>query len=269
MAKAGKRKRPTKGAKATKPKKRAPEKRKKSRGGSESRSQRGSVPVRRGTKPSTDRRARSSAKPLTPAQKAAATRKANAAKKEAARQRKSERQRQRRREQREAEKIAIESSGGYRDERDELIEIMESMTPEGFALTITEPEVAADTLRSPWTVVGKFDPLGNIGYAELHSVFLAWRDNLLLEGRIHPQRVSQIRISYRGEDGSGDSAVSHVGPWELTVSEMAGELNPRNPESLSARYKNTVVLWFYVYFSADIIRTSHWFPHYQRDASDE
>lgn len=257
--KAGKRSRSTKSAKATKPKSK-PAKRKKSRGAST-----GTPKVKRAKAPSS--RARSHRR-LTPQQKAARTRKANAAKKAARTAHKSEVQRRRRREQREAARIANEQTSREIDERILLLDILESMTPPGFSMTATEPETASDTLRSPWTVVGRFDPLPQIGYADLHAVFQAWRDDLILEAKIHPQRISQIRIAYRGEDGSGDSAVSHVGPWELAVSEMAGELNPRNPESLSARYKNTVVLWFYVYFSNDVIKTSSWFPHYQRDESE-
>jgi hypothetical protein len=186
-------------------------------------------------------------------------------KKDAQRKRKSERQRQRRAEQREASRIAARRP---RDEREIAIEWLEYMTPPGFALDVVEAELAA---RTPWLVVGKFTPNDAISYAELAAVFQAWRDDLALESELHPQRVASIRIVYIDPNdlrGSGDSVVSHSGPWELVISESAHELDPENPDSLAARYSQTAVPYFYVYFAGEILKSSAWIPHYQRDARD-
>lgn len=178
---------------------------------------------------------------------------------------KAERQRQRRAEQREAAELAARHERAGGDERDVAIEWLEYMTPPGWSLDLVEPEVAA---RIPWVAVGKFYPSRDIGYAELHAIFVGWRNDVLLETRINPQRISQIRIAYADPNetrGSGDSIVSHTGPWELVVSEAATEMNPQNPDSLAARYKHTGVPYFYVYFARQIARSSSWLPSYQRD----
>lgn len=205
-----------------------------------------------------------SAKQLTPAQKAAATRKAKAAKAAERKLRRTERQRERRREQREAEQTARRETSRERDERDQLVELLEAATPVGFSLEIVEAEVAA---RTPWTVVGKFYPTDEVTYAELGDVFRSWANDLLLEADINPQRIASIRVVYndpKDRRGSSDSVVSHTGPWELVVSEMAAEMDPENPDSLAARYAETLVPYFYVYLSSSLARSSSWIPHYQR-----
>jgi hypothetical protein len=269
MAKAGKRLRSTKAGKATKPKSKPAKaksktKSKKSRAGSESRSQRSA-----GTKPTTKRQARSRAKPLTPQQRAAVTRKLNAAKKAAQRASKSERQRQRRTEQREAERLAAAELSKIPDERDEAIGWLEHMTPSGFALDLTEAEIAADT-RGPWLVVGKFQPMGHVTYADLWESVRDWRDDLILETTVNPNRISCIRITYEDPNdkrGSSDSVVSQFGTWDLVVSDMTAELDPNKDDSLSVRYANTRVVAVYVYFAAAIAKSPHWYPHYQREAA--
>jgi len=261
MKKRAKRSKPTK-AKATKPKS-APAKSKKSRAGSR-RQAPGSV------KPGSGKtKSRSRAKPLTPAQKAAATRKANAAKKAAQRERKSATQRRRRAEQREADRIAQLETTRERDERDEAIGWLERMTPGGYSLDLTEAEIAADT-RGPWLVVGKFQPQSDTLYRDLWEVIRDWRDDLLLETAINPDRISCIRIVYEDPSdkrGAGDSIVSHFGTWDLTVSDMEKELNPNSDDSLSVRYADTRVRTVYVYFAATVARSAIWHPHYQRDAA--
>lgn len=263
---ARKKKRPTKSAKSTKAKKSEQTKRKQASGGST-----GSRSTKAPTKGARRRSAGSSAGKLTPQQKAAATRKAKAAAAEAKRARKSERQRQRRAEQRDAELRAREELTRETDERDEAIGWLEAMTPEGFSLEMVEAEVAAANY-TPWLAVGKFSPNGRAGYADLFDVFIAWANDIALETAINPQRISSIRIVYQDpsdQRGSGDSVVSHSGPWELVVSEMAGEVNPALPDSLASRYADSIVPHFYVYFAGQVARGAHWFPHYQRDASDE
>jgi hypothetical protein len=262
--KAGKRSGATKRAKPTKAKS-TPAKRKKSGGSPSAKPKRGTSTLATGF--NSQGRKRGSSKPLTAAQKAAVTRKANAAKKAAARAKKSERQRQRRAEQREANRIAHEEANRERDERDEAIGWLEHMTPGGWSLDFTEAEIAADR-RGPWLVVGKFQPIGNTLYRDLWEVVRDWRDDLVLDSAINPNRIACIRIVYEDPSdkrGSGDSVVSHFGVWDLVVSDMTKELDPNDDDSLAARYADTRVRTVYVYFASTVARSAHWYPHYQRD----
>lgn len=146
------------------------------------------------------------------------------------------------------------------DERQLLIDVLEEMRDVGAGVTplsldITEAEVGA---RIPWLVVGRFDCVGLPSYAELGEVFEVWRDDLVLEAKIHPQRLSQIRIVYsdpNAKRGESDSIIAHMGPWESVISETAHEIgtgdpgDPAQEDSLSMRYRETKVPTFYVYFS--------------------
>lgn len=145
---------------------------------------------------------------------------------------------------------------GNVDEREVLSDVLGDMrdsSPIELDLFITESEIGA---RIPWAVVGRFAlRRSDLGYQALHAVFSAWRDDLLLEARIHPQRLSQIRIVYSdpsSKRGDGDSIVSTTGPWEAVVSEQAHEVDPSDEDSLATRYKDTVVPHFYVYLSSQL-----------------
>ncbi len=129
------------------------------------------------------------------------------------------------------------------------------------SLTLTEPEAGASM---PWLIVGRFDPLEEIGYEDLADALEVVRDDLVLEAQIHPQRMSQIRIVYadpRAKGGEGDSIVSKSGAWEFVVSDLIGELvggggnhDEADPDSLAGRYSETTVPVFYVYFSAQVVQ---------------
>lgn len=145
------------------------------------------------------------------------------------------------------------------DERTLFIDILDDMRNIGSAhvplsLEITEAEPGA---RIPWLVVGRFDPIEDCTYGELDAVFRAWELDIPLEAKIHPQRLSQIRIIYSDPNriskrGEGDFIVSHTGPWEAVISEIALELSPDDEDSLANRYEHTVVPQFYVYFSGHL-----------------
>jgi hypothetical protein len=140
------------------------------------------------------------------------------------------------------------------DERQLLIDALREMRNNGagiipLSLELTEAEIGA---RVAWLVVGRFDCVGEPTYAELDAVFQSWRDDLLLEAQIHPQRLSQIRIVYEDPNskrGESSSVVSHMGPWEAVISEISFELDPEEEDSLANRYDQTTVPAFYVYFS--------------------
>jgi hypothetical protein len=209
---------------------------------------------------------RRSASKLTPQQKAAATRKRNAAELEAKKAKRREAARRRREElesikltelERKRARRSVRKGRREADERQLLIDVLEEMRNIAagvmpMSLEITEAEVGA---RIPWLVVGRFDPLEDVGYGEIDEVFRTWETDLLLEARIHPQRLSQIRIIYsdpNAKRGEGDSIVSHTGAWESVISEIAAELDPSDEDSLASRYENTTVPNFYVYFSGQL-----------------
>lgn len=125
------------------------------------------------------------------------------------------------------------------------------------SLDITHAEAGATT---PWLVVGRFDAQDGIGYVELAEALSLVRGDLLLETRIDPRRLSQIRVVYhdpRGHQYEGDSIVSKTGAWEFVVSDLIGELvgtgAADDEDALSVRYAETSVPTFYVYFSSALV----------------
>ncbi len=114
-----------------------------------------------------------------------------------------------------------------------------------------------ENMRTPWLVVGRFDPQEPIGYVELaHALHLVQRD-LTLEAAINPQRLSQIRIVYADPDsrrGEGDSVVSKIGAWEFILSDVVTEIagsGTEDAEALAVRYQETRIPKFYLYFSTN------------------
>ena len=125
------------------------------------------------------------------------------------------------------------------------------------SLEVTEPEVGA---RAPWLVVGRFDAMEEIDYAQLALAFEELLADDLLVAQIHPERLSQIRVVYSDPNairGEGDSIVSKIGGWEFILGDIVNELVGGGPEdegALAVRYEETTVPSFYVYFSSEIIR---------------
>ena len=114
-----------------------------------------------------------------------------------------------------------------------------------------------ENMRTPWLVVGRFDPQEPIGYVELaHALHLVQRD-LTLEVAINPQRLSQIRIVYADPNsrrGEGDSVVSKIGAWEFILSDVVTEImgsGTEDAEALAVRYQETRIPKFYLYFSTN------------------
>lgn len=126
------------------------------------------------------------------------------------------------------------------------------------SLELTSPEAGSHT---PWLAVGRYDPQESIGYEDLARAFDFVAGDLMLEAAIHPQRLSQIRIVYadpRAKRGEGDSIVSQTGAWEFVISDLVGELvggdlDSPDEGSLAARYDETSIPTFYVYFSSELI----------------
>lgn len=184
---------------------------------------------------------------------------------DARRKKRTKQQRKRRREQRRQREI-----GEYALAKEWLESISERMA-EVFEneLIVTEPgggvadltgEAAELEDRTSWLIVGRFDPAGPISYAELAMGFQLVADDLILETRINGQRLSQIRVVFHDPNETrheGDSVISKIGAWEYVTSDLVGELvgsNLENPDegSLAARYKETNVSSFYIFFSSEI-----------------
>jgi hypothetical protein len=124
------------------------------------------------------------------------------------------------------------------------------------SLDLTSPEAGA---RTPWIVVGRYEPQAAIGYRELATALADVASDLGLETDINPQRLSQIRIVYsdpRARRGEGDSIVSKIGAWEYIIADLVAEIvgsGPDDEDSLAVRYQETSVPKFYVYFSSTIV----------------
>ncbi len=206
------------------------------------------------------RRARARRAEVAAAKAALQKKRARAAKK-AARTRKRRREELESIELGEAERRAEDRAASARraegDEHQLLVDVLHEMREVAarivaMSLDITEAEVGA---RIPWIVVGRFTPAEDCYYSDLAEILATWRDDLVLEAKIHPQRLSMIRIVYadpNAKRGESDSIVSSMGPWEAVISEIAHELDPSDEDSLAARYKETMVPSFYVYFSTSL-----------------
>ncbi len=116
---------------------------------------------------------------------------------------------------------------------------------------------AKQAARTPWLIVGRFDPQEVIGYATLAQGLVVVYNDLLLEASINPQRLSQIRVVFhdvKSGRAEGDSVISKIGAWEFILSDLIHELIGSDPdapdeESLAFRYKETAVPSFYIFFS--------------------
>jgi hypothetical protein len=115
-----------------------------------------------------------------------------------------------------------------------------------------------ENMRTPWLVVGRFDPRASIGYAELAQALSLVQGDLILETMINPQRLSQIRVVYADPNarrGEGDSVVSKIGAWEFILSDVVGEMmgsGADDSDALAVRYKETRIPKFYLYFSTNV-----------------
>jgi len=127
---------------------------------------------------------------------------------------------------------------------------------------------AAQERRTPWLIVGRFDPRQELDYATLAHGLYAVKNDLLIEAAVHPQRLSQIRVVFHDPNskrGESDSVLSKIGPWEFVISDLVGELvgeswESPTEDSLAARYDQTTVPMFYVFFAAEIVKAKVTIP---------
>jgi hypothetical protein len=126
-------------------------------------------------------------------------------------------------------------------------------------------QLADDT---KWLVVGRFDPAVEISYEDLARGIQAVANDVILETRINSQRLAQIRVVFHDPKSGrqeSDSVVSKIGAWEYILSDLVGELvgsNLEHPDddSLAARYDETIVPKFYIFFSTEILAYKTAFP---------
>ncbi len=124
------------------------------------------------------------------------------------------------------------------------------------SLELTSAEAGS---RTPWIIVGRYEPQEPIGYRELAQALVNVANDLGIETDINPQRLSQIRIVYsdpRAHRGEGDSIVSKIGAWEYIIADLVSEIvgsGPDDEDSLAVRYQETSVPKFYIYFSSTIV----------------
>jgi len=188
---------------------------------------------------------------------------------EALRQEKLEARRRRDRERREQRKRKIIGGGGRgRSERELAEGWLEEIREHAAHVVPTSLEVlpeggtggagGGDAGASPWLVIGRFDFHEAIGYRTLGEIFESIAEDYLLEAKIHPERLSQIRIIFNDPNakrGEGDSIVSKIAGWQFALGDLIGEILGGGPEdegALAVRYDETGIETFYVYFSQTI-----------------
>lgn len=138
------------------------------------------------------------------------------------------------------------------------------------SLDIVPPHQDGPTI---WMSCGRFDLLEPVDYATLGAIFQSISDDYLLEARIHPDRLSQIRIIYSDPDskrGEGDSIVSKIAGWSFALGDIIGEIlggGSSDEGSLAVRYDKTAIGTFYVFFSAEITKYTTVFPTSEGAAS--
>lgn len=122
-------------------------------------------------------------------------------------------------------------------------------------LSIVGAEAGTSTA---WMIVGRFDLAEGIGYQTLGEIFERLLADDLLTAKIHPERLSQIRVIFHDPNakrGEGDSIVSKIAGWEFALGDMIGEIlggGPDDPGALAVRYDETAIETFYIYFSSTI-----------------
>ena len=127
------------------------------------------------------------------------------------------------------------------------------------SLSITVPEaVSVET----WLVVGRFDFVEPVGYAELGRICHDVVEDYILSARVNPGRLTQLRILYDDPSApkrGGDSIVSRISGWEFTWGDVAGEINggrDDDADALAVRYEHTQIQTFYVYIAPTTITYS-------------
>jgi len=196
----------------------------------------------------------------------------------ARRERRRLQQRRRRREQRRQRDI-----GEYAVAVEWLEAIRERLAEDAFEcdLEVTEPGGGSADLEhnegaqaarmhddAKWLVVGRFDPAQDITYAELAAGLAAVSNDLILQTRINGQRLSQIRAVFhdaKSGRSESDSVISKIGAWEYILDDLIGDLVGSSLESpdegsLAARYDETIVPKFYIFFSLEILAYKTAFP---------
>lgn len=121
---------------------------------------------------------------------------------------------------------------------------------------------ASRARQTPWIIVGRFDPRQELDYQTLARGLEAVAQDLIIEASVHPQRLSQIRVVFHDPNDrrrESDTVLSKIGPWEFVVSDLVGELvgasiESPSEDSLAARYAQTNVPMFYVFFSTEIVK---------------
>lgn len=147
-----------------------------------------------------------------------------------------------------------------RDERELAVEWLEAIRDHfaSFAATSLEIVPAETNVSGAWMIVGRFDFLEDVDYEIIGAMLEQVADDIVLEARIHPQRLSQIRILFsdpNAKRGEGDSFVSRIAGWQFVLGDMVGEIlggSAGDESALATRYKESTIPTIYIYFSPTI-----------------
>jgi hypothetical protein len=118
------------------------------------------------------------------------------------------------------------------------------------------------TGEQPWLILGAFRPRTPLTWVQIGRIFETWRDDLILEAVVHPDRYAQIRMTYDAPDPrdkgvpTGGYTPAGVGSWQIVIEEAADKLvgyggsDDPDENSIAFKYADTRVLRIDVLFSA-------------------
>jgi len=133
--------------------------------------------------------------------------------------------------------------------------------PGGGAARPEDRDRESDAGPNPWMTVGRFDPGEGIDYQALAIALSLVESDLVIEAAVNPARLSQIRIMFddpNSKRGEGGDVLSHIGAWTFVLGDAIGDLvgaDAQDPTegSLAARYSETMVPTFYIFFARTLV----------------
>jgi hypothetical protein len=128
-------------------------------------------------------------------------------------------------------------------------------------ITASPPREHEELWWTPWVLVGQYEWLREIGYAELHEILSRWSLRKL-ETKIDKERIARIVVHYKTDRGKQESYVlSESQPWAYMLARAMDECDPSDVSSyrrgglagsLASRYPGSKIESIYVWLSEGI-----------------
>lgn len=138
----------------------------------------------------------------------------------------------------------------------------------GGTVTMRAVDAPLAAKGTPWRIVIRWQPdreLGPWDYLDLWRALSGVEEDLEIERRIKPTRITRLAVSYRGARKLYDKrrgkkpreyTLGELGPWQVVISRAVALLNPQIEDSITSRYGSvqnetipTEVLALYLWIS--------------------